>query len=83
MLLTRTRRELLKGRTIDTRIYVYVQYPTASLSSASRFILFVTAAIPPYYIPTEPCLRAFFSSASFINHRYELLPDLSPSISKE
>jgi len=58
MLLTRTRRELLKRRTIGARIY-----PAASLSRASRATPFVTAA-DPRYIPTSRRLMRFFS---FIN----------------
>lgn len=61
MLLTRTRRELLKRRTIGARIY-----PAASLSRASRATPFVTAA-DPRYITTSRRLMRFFSSASFIN----------------
>lgn len=52
MLLTRTRRELLKRRTIDARIY-----PAASLSRASRATPFVTAANPPpsHLIESSSC----------------------------
>lgn len=49
MLLTRTRRELLKRRTIGAHVHVY---PTASLSRASRATFFVTAA-DPRYIPDD------------------------------
>lgn len=61
MLLTRTRRELLKRRTIGARIY-----PAASLSRASRATPFVTAANPPVTSHRVVVMR-FFSSASFIN----------------
>jgi len=55
MLLTRTRRELLKRRTIGTRIY-----PAASLSRASRATLFVTAANPRRHISPSRCRHASF-----------------------
>lgn len=74
MLLTRTRRELLKRRTIGARTY-----PAASLNRASRATPFVTAANPPSPpSPSSSHLDESSSCASF--HRLRLLtPVCAPS----
>lgn len=75
MLLTRTRRELLKRRTIDARIY-----PAASLSRASRVIPFVTAANPSPPPLLLPSLHPIESSSCASFRRLRLLtPVCAPS----